>query len=172
MQRTLSLFYSGPQIKREINNDLNFVVENVKTEKQQKVHYNRPKNFNSRSAITDKNESKNAQSEPRIPQNDLTEDNNFVEIEVVTPKLNDTGRREVNPEGNKSQNNPSTETHNETVKDELLKTPMGGSTRESKNTNTQQKQKHKDTCAQSSHTAEAGQPGGNIRKECRWRIFK
>ena len=34
-------------------------------------------------------------SEPRITQNDLTEDNYFVEIEVVTPKLNDTERREV-----------------------------------------------------------------------------
>ena len=64
------------------------------------------------------------------------EDNDFVENEVVTPKLNDKGRREVSPEGNNSQNNPSTETHIETVKEELFETPMGGSTKESMNTNT------------------------------------
>ena len=60
-------------------------------------------------------------------------------IEVVTPKLNDTGRREVNPEENNSQINHSTEAHNETVKEELFETPMGGSTRESINTNTNNK---------------------------------
>ena len=70
---------------------------------------------------------------------DLTEDNDFVEIEVVTPKLNDTGRREVNPEGNSSQINHSTETHNETVKEESFETPMGESRRESINTNTNNK---------------------------------
>ena len=58
-----------------------------------------------------------------------------MEIEVVTPKLNDTERREVQPEENISQINPNTETHNETVRDESFQTPMGGSTRESKNTN-------------------------------------
>ena len=62
-----------------------------------------------------------------------------MEIEVVTPKLNDTGRREVNPEENNSQINHSTAAHNETVKDELFETPMGGSTRESINTNTNNK---------------------------------
>ena len=62
-----------------------------------------------------------------------------MEIEVVTPKLNDTERREVQPEGNISQINPNTETHNETVKDESFKTPMGGRTRESINTNTNNK---------------------------------
>ena len=51
-------FYSGPQILREIINDLNFVIEDVKTEKQQKVHYDRLKRFNSRSATTDKKEPK------------------------------------------------------------------------------------------------------------------
>ena len=35
----------------------------------------------------------------------------FIEIVVVTPKLNDT--REVSPEENNSQINTSTETHNE-----------------------------------------------------------
>ena len=83
-----------------------------------------------------KKEPKKAKSEPRISQNDLTEDNVFVEIEVVTPKLNDTGRREVNPEENNSQSNNSTEAHIETVKEDLFETPMGGSTRESINTNT------------------------------------
>ena len=32
-------FYSGPQLIREIFNDLNFAIEDVKTKKQQKVHY-------------------------------------------------------------------------------------------------------------------------------------
>ena len=59
-----------------------------------------------------------------------------MEIEVVTPKLNDTERREVQTEGNISQINPNAETHNETVKNESFQTPMGGSTRESINTNT------------------------------------
>ena len=62
-----------------------------------------------------------------------------MEIEVVTPKLYDTERREVQTEGNISQINPNTETHNETVKNESFQTPMGGSTRESINTNTNNK---------------------------------
>ena len=62
-----------------------------------------------------------------------------MEIEVVTPKLNDTERREVHPERNISQNDPNNETHNETVKDESFQTPMGGSTKESINTNTKNK---------------------------------
>ena len=62
-----------------------------------------------------------------------------MEIELVTTKLNDTGRREVNPEGDDSQINHSTETHNETVKEELFATPMGGSTRKSINANTDNK---------------------------------
>ena len=62
-----------------------------------------------------------------------------MEIEVVTPKLNDTGRREVNPEENNSQINHSTEAHNATVKEELFETTMGRSTRESINTNTNNK---------------------------------
>ena len=45
---------SGPQVIREIINDLNFVIEDVKTKKQQKVHYDRLKRFNSRSATNDK----------------------------------------------------------------------------------------------------------------------
>ena len=105
-------FYSGPHLIRELINDLNFVIEDVKTKKQQKVHYDRFIRFNSRSATTDKKEPKKAKSEPRLSQNDLTEDNDFVEIEVVTPKLNDTGRREVNPQENNSQINHSIEAHN------------------------------------------------------------
>ena len=107
-------FYSGPQVIREIINDLNFVIEDVKTKKN-----------NKRSTTIDSNVltveklplikkiPKKGKIEPRITQNDLTEDNDFVEIEVVTPKLNDTERREVQTEGNISQIN--TETHNETV---------------------------------------------------------
>ena len=66
-----------------------------------------------------------------------------MENEVVNPKLNDTGRREVNPEGNNDQINHSTETHNETVKEELFETPMAGSRRESINTNTNNKSRSK-----------------------------
>ena len=132
-------FYSGAQVIREIINNLNFVIEDVKTKKQQKVHYDRLKRFNSRSSTTDKKEPKKRKIEPRITQKDLTEDNDFVESEVVTPKLNDTERREFQPQGNISQINPNTETHNETVKDESFQTPMRGSTRESMNTNTNNK---------------------------------
>ena len=63
-------FYSGPQVIREIINDLNFVIEDVKTKKQQKVHYDRLKCFNSRSATTDKKEPKKGKIEPKITQND------------------------------------------------------------------------------------------------------
>ena len=52
--RKLKSFYSGPQAIREIINDLNFVIEDVKTKKQQKVHYDRLKRFNSRKNNTDK----------------------------------------------------------------------------------------------------------------------
>ena len=59
-----------------------------------------------------------------------------MEIEVLTPKLNDTKSGEVFPEGNNSQINPSTQTHNEAVKEKFFETPTGGSTRESITTNT------------------------------------
>ena len=62
-----------------------------------------------------------------------------MEIEVVTPEMNDTERREVQTEGNISQININTETHNETVKNESFQTPMCGSTRESLNTITNNK---------------------------------
>ena len=114
-------FYSGPQVIREIINDLNFVIEDVKTKNQQKVHYDRLKRFNSRKASTDRKEPKKGKIEPRITQNDLTEDNDLVEIEVVTPKLNDTERREVQTERNISYINPNTETQNETVKTNRFK---------------------------------------------------
>ena len=58
--------YSEPQLIREEINDLNFVIEDVKTTKQQKVHYDQLKHFNSRSAKTDKKEFKKAKSEPII----------------------------------------------------------------------------------------------------------
>ena len=59
-----------------------------------------------------------------------------MEIELLTPKTNDTERREVNPEGFISQYNSSTENHNEIVKDEFFETAMGAITRKSINTNT------------------------------------
>ena len=111
----------------------------MKTKKHQKVHYARLKRFNSRNATTDKKKPKSGKIEPRITQNDLTEDNDFVELEVVTPKVDGIESREVQPEGNNSQINPNTETHNETVEDESFQTPMSGSTRESINTNTNNK---------------------------------
>ena len=101
-------FYSGPQVIREIINYLNFVIEDVKTKKTTKGPLRWTQRFNSRSATTDKKEPKKEKIEPRITQNDLTEDNDFVEIEVVTPKLNDTERREVQPERNSRQINPNT----------------------------------------------------------------
>ena len=64
-------FYSGPQVIREIISNLNFVIEDVKTKKQQKVHYDRLKRFNSRKATTDKKEPNEGKIEPRITQNDL-----------------------------------------------------------------------------------------------------
>ena len=103
--------------------------------------------FNSRSAATDKKKAKSEpripKSEPRIPQNDLTEENDFVKNEAVTSKFTDTEIREVNPEENNSQINPSTETHNETVKEELFETPVGGSTRESITAHTNNKSRSK-----------------------------
>ena len=78
---------------------------------------------------------KEAKSEPKIPQNDLTEDNDFVDVEVGTPNLNYTERREVNLEENNSQINPGSETEDETVEEELFETPICESTRESINTN-------------------------------------
>ena len=48
----------------------------------------------------------------------------------------------MNPEENNSQINYSTEAHNETVKEELFETPIVGSTRESINTNTNNKSRN------------------------------
>ena len=79
-----------------------------------------------------------------------------MEIEVVTPKLTDTERREVNPEGNISQINPSSETHNETVTDELFETPMGGSTRKPINTNTNNTSRNTKIPAHKTATAKVG----------------
>ena len=82
---------------------------------------------------------KKAKSEPGIPHHDLTEENDFVKIEVVTLKLIDTETREVSPDGKNSQINPGTESHYETVNEELFETPMVGSTRQSITTNTNNK---------------------------------
>ena len=56
------------------------------------------KRFNSGSATTAKKETKKAKSDTKIAPNDCTEDNKFVGTELVTPKLDDTERREVIPE--------------------------------------------------------------------------
>ena len=58
---------------------------------------------------------------------------------VGSPNLNDPERREVDPERDNIQINASTETHKKTVKEKMFETPMGGSTRESVNTNTNNK---------------------------------
>ena len=67
-----------------------FVLGIVTTKKQPKVNYDHLKRFNCRKATSDKKETNKAKSEPRKSQNELTEDKDFVEIEVLTPKLNDT----------------------------------------------------------------------------------
>ena len=66
-----------------------------------------------------------------------------MKLEVVAPKFNDTEKREVNAEGNNSQIKPSNETHNETVKEEFFEAQRGGSTRESLDTNTNNKNRSK-----------------------------
>ena len=40
-------YYSGPLVIREILNDLNFIIEDLKTHKQEKVHYDRLKKIKS-----------------------------------------------------------------------------------------------------------------------------
>ena len=62
-----------------------------------------------------------------------------MEIELVTPKLNDRERREVTPGGNNCQINPSTETQNETVKEESFERSSCASTEELITTNTNNK---------------------------------
>ena len=58
-------FYSGTQIMRGTINDLTLLLTRWKQKKQQKVHYNRLKNFNRRNAPIDEKEPKKAKSEPR-----------------------------------------------------------------------------------------------------------
>ena len=70
-----------------------------------------------------------------------------MEIKVVTPKFNDTERRENIPAAINSQIDSSTETHNETVKVEFFETPRGRSTRESITTNTNNKSRSRKTSA-------------------------
>ena len=104
--------------------------------KIKKFHCDRFNGFNSRSAITERKEPKKAKNKPRKPQNDFMEDNDFVENEVVTPKLKDAERREFNPQGNNSQIKTNTEIGIERVKEELFETALDGSTKESITTNT------------------------------------
>ena len=62
-------------------------------------------------------------------------------MEVITPKLNDTERRKIIPEGNNNQKNTFAETHSETVKQELFEIPGVGRTGESLTTNTNNKRR-------------------------------
>ena len=135
--RKLKSFYFGPQKIRESINDLLFVIEDVKTKKNDKTSTTIDSNALTVEVPPLKKKPKKAKSEPSISQNDLTEDNNFVVIEVVTPKTDDTS--EVNPEENNDQSNPSTETQNETVMKEMFDTQMSGSTIDSKTANTKYK---------------------------------
>ena len=111
----------------------------MKTKKQQKVHYNRLKGFNSRSATTDRKNLRRQRVNREYHKMTLRRATILWKLKYSLKKLSDTGRSEVDPEENNSQNNHSTETQNETVKEGLFETPMGGSTRESKNTNTNNK---------------------------------
>ena len=57
--KKIKSFFSGPQVIGEIINDLNFVIEDVKTKREQKVIYGQLG-----SATTDKKEPMKAKSEP------------------------------------------------------------------------------------------------------------
>ena len=136
--KKIKSFHSRLHIIREIINCLIFVFKDVN------------KKNNKRSTLIDSNAltgdvlaliKKKPKKEYRIPQNQFTQDNDFVEFELFTPKHNNTERGKVIPERNNSQINPRTETHNATIKEKLFKTPRGGSTRESKTTNTNNKSK-------------------------------
>ena len=70
-------YYSGPLVIREIIIDLNFIIEDLKTQKQQKVHYYRPKKFKFRQHKYQK-QSKLA----KRPVSNEEKEDSFIEIEV------------------------------------------------------------------------------------------
>ena len=115
-------YYSGPLVIREIINDLNFIIEDLKTQKQQKVHYDRPKKFKFRQHEYQK-QGKLAE---RPAGNDEKEDG-FIEVEVKQQSagVSDQGTKteelpshiEVNPEVGQSDEGllkPKPETETET----------------------------------------------------------
>ena len=89
-------YYSGPLVIREIVNDLNFIIENLKTEKQQKVHYDRLKNF----TFCQHENQKQSKLDERPDSNEEKEDG-FIEIEV---QQQSTG---VSDQGTKTEELPS-----------------------------------------------------------------
>ena len=92
----LKSYYSGPLVRREIINVLNFINEDLKTQKQQKLHYDRLKKFKFRQHKYQK-QSKLAER-PAI--NEQKEDG-FIEYEV---KQQCTG---VSDQGTKTEELPS-----------------------------------------------------------------
>ena len=89
-------YYSGPLVIREIINYLNFIIEDLKSQKQQNVHYDRIKKFKSRQHEYQK-QSKLAE---RRASNAEKEDG-FIEIEV---EQQSTG---VSNQGTKKEGLPS-----------------------------------------------------------------
>ena len=77
--KKFNTFYSGPQIIREIINDLISVIEYVKTEKSKKVNLIHSNVLTAEVLPLIKKENKNAKSDPIKAPNDHTEDNDFVE---------------------------------------------------------------------------------------------
>ena len=69
-------FYSGPLVIRETINDLNFIIEDLKTQKQQKVHYDRFKKFSFR-----KHEDQKQRKLAERPASNEEKEDGFIEIE-------------------------------------------------------------------------------------------
>ena len=96
-------YYSGPLVIRAIINDLNFITEDLKAQKQQKVHYDRLKKFK----FCQHEYQKQGKLAERLAGNDEKEDG-FIEIEVKqqSARVSDQGTKteelpsqiEVNPE--------------------------------------------------------------------------
>ena len=74
-------------------------------------------------------------------QNDSRDDNDFVEIEVHTPNVDDTEKRETTPEGDTNQINTGSGTHNKIFKEEDFETRKGGSISGSMTSNNNNKSK-------------------------------
>ena len=96
-------YYSGPLVIREMINDLNFITEELKTQKQQKVYYNRLKKIKLR-----QHENQKQGKLAGKPASNEEREVCFIEIEVdqQSTGLSDQGTKteelpsqiEVNPE--------------------------------------------------------------------------